>query len=473
MDAKRWVVVIALLGLVVAALACDLPAPLPAEPTPTTYVPPEPTPSEGAPPRTPTEALSPTPEATTLLEGALRVAYVSDGNLWLVEGEAPARQLTSGGADSAVLLSPDGRRILFRRELPPGPADLPRFELRVIDVDGSGERRLVGPEDLPGEMGIPMGSDAEVLLDWLPMQVDWLPDGRAIAFNTHVEFGYGLAHHDDLWLVDVETGALTQLLPDGEGGIFAFSPDGTHLVVSTPTTVTMMDADGGNRRTLLTFDFVNTASEYAYRPMPVWAPDGSYALVAISSAEPFGPQPSGDLWHLPPAGDAVRLATLPGEFVFNTQDDRLWSPDRARIAYAVPAIGDDPNARDFVIADGDGSTPVVYATGQLEFLGWAADSSRFTFWQNRPGEIYLGQVGAPPVRLVPLAEARDVFSVQWVDGETFAYVASVGEGVFEIRVGQVGGPHRTIAASLAGFPQLDVHRWGREHHAPIGRTPGS
>jgi dipeptidyl aminopeptidase/acylaminoacyl peptidase len=458
MNSKRRVVVIALLGLAVAALACDLPIPTSVGPTPTAFAPPEPTPFEEAPPPTPTEVPSSTPQATTPPEEVLRVAYVSDGNLRLVEGEDPARQLTPGGTDAAVLFSLDGQRILFQRELPPGPANLPRFELRVINVDGSEERRLVGPEDLPGEMGVPMGSDAEVLLDWLPLQVAWLPDSRTVAFNTHAEFGYGLAHHDDLWLVDVETGALTQLLPDGEGGIFAFSPDGAHLVVSTPTTVTMMDADGGNRRTLLTFDFVNTASEYAYRPMPVWAPDGSYALVAISSAEPFGPQPSGGLWRLPPAGDAVLLATLPGEFIFNTQDDGLWSPDRAHIAYTVPAAAGDPNARALVVAEGNGGAPTVYATGMLEFLGWAADSSRFTFWQNRPGEVYLGQIGTPPVRLVPPAEAGGVFSVQWVDGETFVYVASVGRDVFEIRVGRVGSSHRTIATSLTGFPQLDVYR---------------
>jgi dipeptidyl aminopeptidase/acylaminoacyl peptidase len=72
----------------------------------------------------------------------LRVVYTSEGNLWIVEGEKPPRQLTFSSSDSDPLFSPDGRWILFQRELPPILLDLPRFELRVVGADGNGERRL-------------------------------------------------------------------------------------------------------------------------------------------------------------------------------------------------------------------------------------------------------------------------------------------------------------------------------------------
>ena len=444
MNARYTGNVIALVALVVAALACNLPTPTPAAPT--VYVLPEPT----ALPEEVTPTLEPAPE------GDLLVVYTDEGSLWIVAGESAARRLTSGGADSDPLFSPDGRWILFRRQLPPSPADLPRFELRIIGADGSDERRVVGPEDLPGEMGMPIESDVEVLLDRLPLQVTWLPDSRAVAFNTRIEGGYGLIANDDLWLVDIETGALTALLPDGEGGSFAFSPDGARLVACTPTTVTMMGADGTNRRELVTFDFVNTASEYAYHPMPAWAPDSSYALVAISSPEPFAPGASGNVWRLPVSGDTVLLATLPGNFLFATMGNALWSPDRTRIAYTAPAAGGGPNTRDLIIAGVDGSDPVVYATGELDFQGWTPTGHRFTFWQNQPGELYLGQIAEPPQRLVGPGEADRIQSLRWADGETFAYVT--GEwGAFIFRVGQVGGAHRTIGTSNDGFAQLDVY----------------
>ncbi|MGC9356564.1 MAG: TolB family protein, partial [Anaerolineae bacterium] len=295
-----------------------------------------------------TECATPTPLPTPE-SVPLRVAYISGGNLWILEEGSSPQQLTAEGQDAQPLLSPDGQRILFERELAPGPGDVPRFELRVINVDGSVERHVVGPDELPGEMGTPMGSDTETMLPRLPWQVAWHPDARRVAFNTLIQVGYGLYAKHDLWIADPEMGSLTRLLEDGEGGAFAFAPDGTAVVVSDPATVARADGDGSNRQEIITFDRVNTASEYAYVPQPLWAPDGSYALIAVSSAEPFGPDPEGTLWRIPRAGDALNLVTLSGRFLFSTMgENNLWSPDRSRFAYVN-------DTGDLVLANGDGS----------------------------------------------------------------------------------------------------------------------
>jgi dipeptidyl aminopeptidase/acylaminoacyl peptidase len=439
--------------LLVAALACGLPTPTPEPPTPTVYVPPEPT----TPPGEASPTSEPPPEPSPMPEGELLVAYTRDDGLWIVEGEAAPRRLTADGSDTDPRFSPDGQWVLFRRELPPGPAGLPRLELRVVGVDGSGERRLVGPEDLPGEMGTPMGSDSEVLLDRLPFQIEWLPDSGAVAFNTHVEYGYGLLTSDDLWSVDVATGALTPLLADEQGGTFAFSADGTRVVVATPTQVAMIDADGANRRTLVSFDRVNTASEYAFEPLPVWAPDGSYALVVIPSPEPFAPGASGGVWRLPVSGDAVLLATLPGNFLFGGVYNSLWSPDRARLAYTRPAAGADPNARELVIGAVDGSDSTVYTTGNVDFLGWAPDGLHFTFWQNQPVEVMLGTLGEPPLALVPPGEGQVVGAPIWADDEVFVYMAGEA-GAFAVRAGQLGGASRVLDLVGDSVGRFDAYR---------------
>lgn len=427
---------LALLALAAALVACGPSAATPAAPAV-----PSATPSPVPPSATPPPAAGPL------------VVFTREGSLWLTDETAVARRLTEGGADSSPRFSPDGRWVLFHRDLPPGPAGLGRFELRVVGVESGEERRVVGPEDLPSVVGTSLGSETPVPLDSLPLQVAWLPDSRRIAFNTFLQVEGGLATHDDLWLFDLQTGALTRLLDEGEGGAFAFSPDGTRLVVGSPTAVAMMNADGSERRTLVTFDSVNTASEYAYHPMPVWAPDGAYALVAVSSAEPFGAAPSVDLWRLPLEGEAVRLATLPGNFLFYTMDDRLWLPDRMRIAYARPT-GDAPNARELVMANADGSDPLVYASGELDLLGWTPDSRRVVFWQGRPGEVYIGAAGEPPQRLVPAEEAARIQSLRWADGETFGYVT--GEGPFTYWVGHVGGTRTAVGICRDSFAQFDI-----------------
>jgi len=438
----RRIRALALLVLATVLLACHMAAAPPAAPTATPTACP------------PTPSLVP-PTATPPPTGPL-VVFTREGSLWLTDETAVARRLTEGGADSSPLFSPDGRWVLFHRELPPGPSGLGRFELRVVGVDGAGEQRVVGPDDLPTEIGTPMGSETPVPLDTLPLQVAWLPDSRHIAFNTFINVEGGLATHDDLWQFDLQTGALTRILDEGGGGAFAFSPDGARLVVASPTAVTMMNADGSDRRTLVRFDFVNTASEYAYQPRPVWAPDGSYALVAVSSAEPFGAAPTVSLWRLPLTGDAVLLATLPGNFLSCSMEDRLWSPDRTRIAYTVATATDEPGARELVVANADGSAPVIYAHGVLDFLGWTPDSRHFAFWQGRPGEVYRGAVGEPPQRLVPAEEAERIRLLRWADGETFGYV--VGEGPFSYWIGRVGGARSAVATSNDSFAQFDLWR---------------
>lgn len=465
----RLALAVAPAALLLAALACRPSTPAPTSPTapvlstdatatspalePTAETP-RPQPTEEA--VEATAAPQPSPQATP--DVALRIAYSRDGNLWLAEGDAVPRQLTTGGQDGSPLFSMDGREVLFRRQLPPGAAGLPRQEIRVIGVDGTGERLLVGADDLPGELGMPMGSDSEVMLDRVPHQVAWLPDGR-VAFNTTIETGYGVTTNDDLWLVDTQGGEPAQLLPDGQGGAFAFSPDGSWLVVSTPSTVALMNASGGERRTLLTFEPVATASEYAYYPFPVWAPDGSHALIAISSPEPFWPDAeggiTGTLYRLTPDGGAEQQATLEGRFLFNTMADLLWSADRSHIAYTAP-IGDlTENQVELRVASGEGMDPVAYATGRLEFHAWAPDSLRFAYQDHETGEWFLGEPGAPAQPLLPPEADEQVIGVTWARGEAMVLVTNE-EGIFRIWLVPPDGMARLV--DTAGtLPGLDAY----------------
>jgi Tol biopolymer transport system component len=374
----------------------------------------------------------------------LRIAYISGGNLWVVEEGISPRQLTTTGVDSAPLLSPNGQRVLFERDLAPGPGDVSRFELHVINVDGSGERPVAGPDDLPGEMGTPVGSETETMLPRLPWQVAWHPDSQRVAFNTLIQVGYGLYAKHDLWTADPNAGLVTRLLDDDAGGAFAFAPDGNTVVVADPTTVARANGDGSNRQELFTFEFVNTASEYAYVPQPVWAPDSSHALIAISSAEPFGPNPSGNIWRIPHTGDAAQLATLSGRFLFSTMgENNLWSPDRSRFAY-TSVDGD------LILANGDGSDRSVYASGGVEFVAWSPDNRHFIYRQGSPWTYYVGEMGTDPVPLLPPDLLLQVRSAEWVALDTFVYSSGTGE-TMDIRLGEVAGPHQVLVTGVQMF----------------------
>jgi Tol biopolymer transport system component len=326
----------------------------------------------------------------------------------------------------------------------------------VIDIDPEGaERLLVAPDDLPGE------GEGEARVDRLPYDVSWLPGGDRVAFNTLLTIEHGLVTNDDLWIVDVESGELTRLLEDGEGGAFAFSPDGDALVVADASTVSILDADGTNRRTLLTFETVNTASEYAYIPQPVWTPDGAYALVAISSPEPFTTEgePGATLWRLPrDANRAQELNELEGEFLRASMTDELWSPDREHMAYLA---GEDQVFTTLMIADAYGSDPEPYATGVTDLHGWSPDGATVAYavGGERAREVatyrlLLGAPGADPIDVTPTHTAAEVLDLQWIDADTFVYIT--GEtGQVVLNIGQVEGADRPLVTGVSAFDTVD------------------
>ncbi len=376
----------------------------------------------------------------------IRVIY--DGLLLSEEGST--RIYEGGWFWGHPRFSPDGSKFVVSRVRTDHSRALNTLvELWVMDVDEGDWRLVVKPEDLPkGEDG----------LFRMPAGVTWLSDSRTIAFYTYPECEYGCLPSGDLWLADVETGAITQILSEGEGGLFAFSPDGTRVVVTTPTSVTMMNADGSNRRLLVAFDPFLLETVDVYYPVPVWAPDSTYALIAIASrvegAEGAAWYLSDvDLWRLPLEGDATLLGTLSGAFPFPSKFDALWSPDRTHTAY-IRHTNPSRETGELIIGREDGSDPIVYASGKdVGFLGWAPDSRHFLFIGQ--GEIHLGQIGAPPVSLgLPAYRSIDEYfralSFYWLDGETFVYIVEVGD-MFEIRVAQVNGSYCTIYHSSEGI----------------------
>lgn len=314
-------------------------------------------------------------------QGTLLVAYEKEGRIMLAIGDGDPSILTSGANDSYPIISPNGRHILYQRTIPPGPANLRRFELRVIDRDGSNDRSLVTTEDLPGEIGETIDEPEPVMLDRLPWRIAWLGDNRQVAFNTILEAGYGVSTYNDLWLVNLQTGAITQLLADGEGGSFAFSPDGNTLIVADERSVSMMNSDGSNRRKMFSFPFVNTASEYAFIPQPVWAPDSSYGLVAIVCPEPFGSaeDPYFTIWRLPRSGEAEVLSIAHGFNIPEAMSGILFSPDGQYFAY-IEGVDYEGTMH---IARIDGTIVSVLEFAYY-FHGWSADSQLIIYATDEP-----------------------------------------------------------------------------------------
>jgi hypothetical protein len=428
------------------------------------------------PPPTPSPTslvLEPTPTATTETlippagQAGLVVAWVDGGNLvvWR-EGDSLPRRISAGSA-IRPLLSPDGARVVFTRG-PQGQA----LSLWAAGVDGVAERELAGPDLLATEEDI--GDFTRQI-----GQVAWL-DARTVLFNTlRVPRGPGPGggKSDDLWRADVLTGETARLLPDGQGGDFTLSPDGTRLALVTPGRygetlglIRAVDVDGQPIADLLRFDAVSTASEYAFYPEPHWLPDSAALRVAIPHADLIYPPAEGEtprtvaLWRLTfdaePDGSRPELETL-GTVPATFFGQPRWSADGAWLTYLRQEGAFTENRLTLVLAAGDGSEPtdvVTGSAGELAPPAWAAGG--FTYTAGQPGELWRVVPGQPPRRFP--AEGEAAYALHWVDDRTAIY-ATAPAAPFELRLASLDDPllaaiTRVEGGSAGGFPAFDAVR---------------
>ncbi|MEE8122141.1 MAG: hypothetical protein V3T55_11460 [Anaerolineales bacterium] len=342
------------------------------------------------------------PEATG--PGVLQIAFISSGDVWFVEEGAAPIQLTTSGNVERVVLSTDGQLAAFLWH----DLSLDVSALRVVNTLAGTEWALFSQPDL--DAIYPLGE----ALHHLPYQFDFIPGSHTVLLNTRkIYMGPGLVQNNDLWSINADTSARTLLLDPGQGGDFYFSPSGDMLALVLPTSLGFVRPDGSDRSPdHLTFSFVITYSEYAYYPIPVWAPDESAIAVLIPAEDPFVDD-SAIVWRVPVAGAPTPLLDITGFPFFRNQGKTPHiSPDLSTVAFLREIS---TTSSDLVLAPLDGSAESIYASGNLSWQGWNPDSIQFVYG-DAPRNLLLGSVGSPAVGLGFGSR------LQWVDADTFLYL---------------------------------------------------
>lgn len=183
------------------------------------------------------------------------------------EGGEPAAITPPGGDDMGPAVSPDGRRIAFVSRRDGG-----KYQLHVMNFDGSGARRLV--DDAAREHLVPQ----------------WSPDGRTLVYQASQ--GDGL---DQIWSVPVDGGAPTLLTGNvGHNINPSWSIDGTRILFATSaggagsspfddSTLATMNADGSQQRSLGNRAFLGRYSPDGLQLAYVGGPFGDNQLFVANS----------------------------------------------------------------------------------------------------------------------------------------------------------------------------------------------
>ncbi|KKK95175.1 hypothetical protein LCGC14_2675460, partial [marine sediment metagenome] len=279
----------------------------------------QPTPTPTAEVQAPTPKLTPTPEAATPEPAVQTLAFIDDGDIWLVDADGTDRRRITQfeGTDREVVSFQwlaNGQEIAYEvsLRLEPGTASPSTFTSVLANADG----RVLWERELPQFAG-----------------VFWSPDGQLVAILPDK----GPARIEDRAGQSVWTG-------NGGEGSGSWSADGSHFATTEGSDIVVVSRDGTSvSRLSVTYDAVPSTEKLPCHPVPpdanlflgqpVFRPDGKTILVAVNCSDNQG---SGGRFHtiireLSLDGLIDRRVTQPKNGV-NDLPTPVFSPDGRRIA---------------------------------------------------------------------------------------------------------------------------------------------
>lgn len=308
------------------------------------------------------------------------LAFTSDRSgrtrLWLMhpDGSNARQLLRDDGNERGPAWSPDGSRLAFIRTGPDGS------DIWVVGRDGSGLTRVT--RDAESERALA-----------------WAPDGERIAFLSD------RAGHQDVWVVEVRTGELRQLSRetnpwDEFRWAPEWSPDGRRIAhVSSRSgewadDLWLVDVNSGASEKL--------TADIQVMSDPQWSPDGRYiAFNGVRYGE-FWYGDQSDIYVVEMPERSVRKVEM-NTFVSDRNGgvSMKWGPQGQRLFFRFEWEGD-ANLWS-VPVEGGVATKITYEEGSFGNFSVSPDGSSIAYVRSTPvhgGEIHrVDLAGGEPTQL--------------------------------------------------------------------------
>ena len=289
-----------------------------------------------------------------------RLLYLSDGNVWMLEGNTANRipVVTTGDLDGRIFqLSDNGEWLLFTRAL---ESDDLINTLWAINID---------------DPQIEININVENIIHF----ADWVPTGeQQVAFSTVEErqAAPGWQANNDLRWRDFSlsgwTSSIETIVDTNSGGIygwwgvnFSYGLSPYDIAFAGPDQVGLINQEIFTPTILLNVTPLQTRGDWAWVPGLNWGPDGQ-VIYTVDHAPPSGAEspeesPNFDIIAIPlHAGEPVRLIEDVGMFAYPISSPVLIKPSGERshqVAYlqAIFPMQSDNSRYRLVVADRDGS----------------------------------------------------------------------------------------------------------------------
>ena len=297
----------------------------------------------------------------------VKVAYNDQGWLWVWEN-GNTKAITQIGLYTVLSFSPNGKMIVFTRN----------GVLYSINSDGTNERVLINSKDL----GIIAPHDPDNSIELI-----WLPNTPYLMITTWQEWDITRNSNNDLYIYDFSTETWKTIFNPGQGGRISVSPNGEYVAVVSQEKIILMNSDGSNQHTLLTFEPYKF-EYYPYFPQPYWSVDSQSLIIETQS---INPALTPDTSRIPPSKPLVKvwLTDVNGthQKIFQTTQyyDLYYSPDLSEFLYTKKVEGNKPT--ELHIANKDGSKDRILYTSTKEdenyrdihLYDWSPDSKSIIF----------------------------------------------------------------------------------------------